>query len=543
MCKKNMRLLLIFVSNDDLIHFKMQNFGKLFVIATLLLSILDLHAEYKLVWNEEFGALDANVWNHDIGWGSYGWGNNEQEYYTSNAENIFVKDSKLNIVALRSDAYKSVSDRILYTSAKIHTQRNVSIKYGKVEARIHLPERGDGVWPAFWMLGENQEKGWPYCGEIDICEWRGSRPQETVSTMHWNGTNAEYVHCDYGNTLTYKRGLDEDFFVYGLEWTPEKAEFYIVDEKDNSRHRVNIMDLTTATVENGLACFHQAQYIILNLAMGGQFGGDVTGDFKSRTMQVDWIRVYQDNDAYPESRFYNNSKSETFAYNSDCNMLMDKSTEIGGYYAPNWNEMTLSASGDAKKFEISLPSPTFERWQAQYSLTFHDVEIKKGVKYDMSFTIESDAALNRFLLKVYDGEDDNAFMPTADLQNYNVEAGKKKDIVLPGMTAPCDMSQVKVLFDFGANPAATVTVSDMVLRESDCNPTSVADKGNEAFNVYADNGRVVVDATDGGVVEIYTVDGRCVMKKRLSEGMNHIDVPSGIYVVKTGNITTWFISR
>lgn len=498
------------------------------------ISMLCAHAEYKLVWSDEFDSFNSDVWNHDIGWGSYGWGNNEQEFYTSNSENIFVADSKLHIVALRSDAHKDVSDRIKYTSAKIHTRRNVSTKYGRIEARIKLPERGQGVWPAFWMLGENQEKGWPYCGEIDICEWRGSKPAETVSTMHWNGTNAEYLHCDYGQTLKYSRGFDEDFFVYGVEWTPKKAEFYIIDEKDNSRHNVNVMDLSGATTENGLSCFHQAQYIILNLAMGGQFGGDVDGTIESRTMQVDWVRVYQDIDAYPESRFYNSADNKPFDYVSECNLLNGKTSEISSYFAPNWKEETVLTSGDAKKFEMTLPSPTFEHWQAQFSLLFPDVRIKKDVQYDMSFSLESDADLSKVLVKIYDGKDDVAYIPSADFQNHDFVAGKKKDVVLVGMVAPKDMDGVKILFDFGSNPAATVTVSDIVLKEKNCYPTSVANNENDKFEVYCEDGRIVIDTEERGEAEIYSVDGKIIKRISLLDGQNYINVAEGIYIVKIG---------
>lgn len=508
---------------------------RLLVFAGLFVSILCAHAEYKLVWSDEFDSIDSDVWNNDLGWGNYGWGNNEQEFYTSNSENIFVNDSKLHIVALRSDAHKNVSDRIKYTSAKIHTRRNVSVKYGRIEARIKMPERGQGVWPAFWMLGEDQEKGWPYCGEIDICEWRGAKPAETVSTMHWNGTNAEYMHCEYGQTLKYSRGFDEDFFVYCVEWTPKKAEFYIIDEKDDSRHDVNVMDISSATVENGLSCFHQAQYIILNLAMGGMFGGDVDETIDSRTMQVDWIRVYQDMEAFPESRFYNNSDNEPFAYGSDCNLLKGEPSELNSFFAPNWEEKSVSVSGDAEKLELSLPSPTYERWQAQFSLFFPDVNIKKDVQYDMSFSLESDAALSKVLVKVYDGKDDIAYIPSADFQNYDFAAGKKKDIVLTGMVAPKDMDGVKILFDFGNNPAATVRVSDIVLKEKDCDPTSVVDVTDDIFDVYCEDGEIVISVEEKKVVYVYSVDGKCIKLVDLQEGKNIISVKAGIYIVKIGN--------
>ncbi|MCQ2188728.1 MAG: glycoside hydrolase family 16 protein [Paludibacteraceae bacterium] len=506
---------------------------RLLIIVPLLLSVFHTNAEYRLVWSDEFDSFNSDVWNHDIGWGNYGWGNNEQEYYTSNPENIFVEDSKLNIVALRSDAHKNVSDRILYTSAKIHTQQNVSMKYGKIEARIQLPERGQGVWPAFWMLGENQEKGWPYCGEIDICEWRGAEPNSVVSTMHWNGTNGDYLHCDYGQTLKYSRGFDEDYFVYGVEWTPKKAEYYVIDEKDGSRHNINVMDISKATEENGLSCFHQAQYIILNLAMGGQFGGDVDGTIPSRTMKVDWIRVYQDNESYPESKLYNNAGAQAYGYDSNCNLLKDKHISTTYFFAPGWNELSASIDGDTKKLDISLPEQTYERWQAQFSFRAEDVMVEADEEYDLSFVVESSVALKNVLFKIYDGEDDASFMPASDMQLLNIPANEKRTIVRGKMRSPKSMDGVKMLFDFGANPAANITVSDIVLRRSDCDATNVGNVENESYKVRSAGGCVVVNASAAGVVEIYSVDGKCIVKATLGEGENCIHVDTeGYYIVK-----------
>ena len=169
-----------------------------------------------------------------------------------------------------------------------------------------------------------------------------------------------------------------------------------------------------------------------------------------------------------------------------------------------------------------------------FSLFFPDVKVKKDVQYDMSFSLESDAALSKVLVKVYDGKDDIAYIPSADFQNYDFAAGKKKDIVLTGMVAPKDMDGVKILLDFGNNPAATVRISDIVLKEKDCDPTSVSDITDDIIEVYCEDGKIGINVEEDRVATIYSVEGKC-MKVDLQEGKNLISVSAGIYIVKIGS--------
>lgn len=289
-----------------------------FIISlSVLLFCTVLRAEYKLVWSDEFDSLNHNVWTHETGTGDNGWGNYEQETYTDSPANSFVDSSILNICAIR---IPDSSDRVQYTSARLKTQGNVSILYGKIEARMKLPQRGQGVWPAFWMLGESiVSKGWPYCGEIDIMEWKGSQPNSVISTSHWNGNQYSYEHCNYGNTLALDFPLDEKFYVYGVEWTPSLLEYYMVDD-NGQKHTINVIDISVANDVNGLSCFHKPAFILLNLAMGGQFDGDVAPNLGNRTFQIDWVRVYQDLESYNTSMLINNSQSklQSFKASDDC---------------------------------------------------------------------------------------------------------------------------------------------------------------------------------------------------------------------------------
>ena len=134
---------------------------------------------YELVWSDEFNgnSLDTNTWNYEIGTGSWGWGNNEQQYYTD--RNIRVSNGTMKITAKREDY-----GRMKYTSSRITTKNKKNFKYGKIEARIKMP-KFKGVWPAFWMLGANQDSvGWPNCGEIDIMEAINDE-NLVYGTLHW----------------------------------------------------------------------------------------------------------------------------------------------------------------------------------------------------------------------------------------------------------------------------------------------------------------------------------------------------------------------
>ena len=173
---------------------------------------------YELVWSDEFNgnSLDTNTWNYEIGTGSWGWGNNEQQYYTD--RNIKVSNGTMKITAKRED-YGGMK----YTSSRITTKNKKNFKYGKIEARIKMP-KFKGVWPAFWMLGANQDSvGWPKCGEIDIMEAINDE-NLVYGTLHWfhdPGNN----NADSGSSVAVADRTE--YHVYGVEWTADKLRWYV----------------------------------------------------------------------------------------------------------------------------------------------------------------------------------------------------------------------------------------------------------------------------------------------------------------------------
>ena len=229
---------------------------------------------HSLVWSDEFntpGAPDPAKWGYDLGNGSGGWGNSELQYYTNRPENVIVADGKLKITAKRED-YNGAA----FTSARILTKNKFSVKYGKVEVRAKLPT-GAGTWPAIWMLGSNIDAvGWPQCGEIDIMEHKGSEPNKIYGTLHYpghSGGNAD------GSTLMIQNASSE-FHTYSMEWTATSIKFYV----DNV--------LNHSYVNSASSVFNANFFFIMNVAMGGTFGGNVDGNFSQSQMEVDYIRVY-----------------------------------------------------------------------------------------------------------------------------------------------------------------------------------------------------------------------------------------------------------
>ena len=274
----------------------------------------------NLVMSDEFdveGAPDSEIWNYDIGTGVDGWGNNELQYYTNRSENATVQNGLLVISAIEED-YNGAS----FTSARLLTKGKFSQAYGRFEARIKVPG-GSGLWPAFWLLGENYDvDGWPQCGEIDIMEYRRQEPTKVSGSIHGPGYSGETDPQGHV-TKSYDLGndrYDAGFHIYGIEWGPDYINYYIDDVLYNQITPSDIV-VTPAdavyTLNDGVEAveatedspaveaveptdvtgdwvFNKPFYIIINLAVGGNFPGDPdSGEAFPQNMLVDYVRVYK----------------------------------------------------------------------------------------------------------------------------------------------------------------------------------------------------------------------------------------------------------
>ncbi len=224
---------------------------------------------YNLIWSDEFNgsSIDATVWNFETG--GNGWGNHEQEYYQP--QNATVANGNLIITAKKETVGTNG-----YTSARMTTQGKKEFQYGKIEARIKLPV-GQGFWPAFWMLGADINTiPWPACGETDIMEHINA-DSVIYGTIHWDNNG----HVQDGGKTT---SSPSDYHVYTVEWDSVSIKWSV----DSVVYHTS--DITANSTEE----FHHPFFILLNLAVGGDWPGQTVDDsLIPAKMYVDWVRVYQ----------------------------------------------------------------------------------------------------------------------------------------------------------------------------------------------------------------------------------------------------------
>ena len=245
---------------------------------------------YTLVWSDEFSGADgtspdSSKWTYDTG--GNGWGNNELECYTNLAQNAQMKGGNLVITAMHQPAY-ACSDGTMrdYTSARLKTQGLFSQAYGRFEARIKIPA-GQGMWPAFWMLGNNiTSVGWPKCGEIDIMENIGKEPGTVHGSLHGPSTSGPTSDATAPFSLPAGQNFADDFHLYAVEWEPGTIRFYV----DANLYATFTQSQWPA---GGTWVFDHPFFLILNLAVGGNWPGspDATTVFPQQ-MLVDYVRVY-----------------------------------------------------------------------------------------------------------------------------------------------------------------------------------------------------------------------------------------------------------
>lgn len=255
------------------------------LLSLLTLEIAGIAQDVNLLWSDEFngaGAPDSSIWSYNLG--ATGWGNNEIQNYTDKRQNSRQENGVLLI-----EAHKSGEE---WTSARLVSQNKFNFKYGRIVFKAKLP-RGSGTWPALWMLGENiTSDGWPTCGEIDVMEHVGKNPGVVQCALHTPSSS--------GNTVNKKEILvpdyDTEFHLYEANWTEDKINFF-VDGKLYYTYEPEVKNKNTWP-------FDKPFFIIINIAMGGNWGSDTryeTNDLKNgidpsistARMEVDYVRIYK----------------------------------------------------------------------------------------------------------------------------------------------------------------------------------------------------------------------------------------------------------
>lgn len=268
----------------------------LFAIALVLFCHgIKAQDKLKLVWNDEFdynGLPDSTKWTYELGFIR----NREKQYYTSDLHNVSVHNGVLEINGIKenhpnlfykknSEDWRTNDSLANYTSASINTLGKASWKFGRIEVRAKIP-RGLGVWPAVWMMGINRsEVRWPACGEIDIMEFVGHDSAFIFGSIHYRKEDSPEKHGSSHNKIQALRPYD-DFHLYTLEWDSTQIKIFF----DNKLY--HLFDLKNADT-NGDNPFRKPFYILLNLALGGAWGGNIDDTNLPQSFFVDYVRVYQ----------------------------------------------------------------------------------------------------------------------------------------------------------------------------------------------------------------------------------------------------------
>jgi beta-glucanase (GH16 family) len=282
------------------------------LVALLLIVRLTAQAQtYQLIWSDEFNTSIGPDWVFETGGG--GWGNNEKQFYQS--QNASVSNGNLVITARK----ESVGG-YPYTSARMITRGKKTFKYGKIEARIKTP-KGQGLWPAFWMLGENigdPNFAWPKCGEIDIME-QINNDALTLGTPHWDNNGWVYQS---GNTPT----SNNEYHIYAVQWDASAIKWFVDGVQ---YHSLNILNSVNSTEE-----FHKPFFILLNVAVAGNLPGQTVDESKlPAQMLVDYVRAYQEvAGPAPCSGAYTNVPAtiQAESYCSSVGVQLENTTDAGG---------------------------------------------------------------------------------------------------------------------------------------------------------------------------------------------------------------------
>ena len=242
-----------------------------------------------LVWSDEFTGpagtkVDASRWVSETG--GHGWGNHELQHYTDRTLNASLHGSGNLVISARRERFEGEKTTREFTSARLKTQGLFEQAYGRFEARIQVP-RGQGIWPAFWMLGGDiKSVGWPRCGEIDVMENIGKEPGVVHGTLHGPGFSGA-ASLGGAFTLPGKAAFADDFHVFAVDWEPERVRFFVDGNHYHTRTRAELEPEQRWV-------FDHPFFILLNVAVGGDWPGnpDATTVFP-QSMKIDYVRVYK----------------------------------------------------------------------------------------------------------------------------------------------------------------------------------------------------------------------------------------------------------
>lgn len=512
---------------------------------------------YKLVWQDLFDgtALDTKSWSIEVN--GDGGGNAELQYYTT--ENVSVGDDGQGNGCLILTAKRETYNNKEFTSGRLNTKGKFAFKHGKVEASIKLPVTANGLWPAFWMMGNDFDKvGWPASGETDIMEFghqngikAGTSDRYFNGASHWGTAWDNKGDKDQSATWDYSL-QDGEFHLWTCIWDENAMSMYCDLDKYPDRAPYYTIDISKVDPAEELCAgnfFHKENFIIFNLAVGGHFPGIYNADGitalndangNSASMYINYVKVYQkgvdsesitipDGTAEPDPTPDPEPDPEPTEWVSaeiwqDATLSLTKT-----YYNPdpNWgaesNDLTCSIENDKMTFDI--PRQTYALWQAQFFIET-GLPMKAENKYDFSFNLTSTTTGTGQCKLLQSGDDGNFHF--CDMLDFT--AGETKNFSWEGLTGK-DFTNTMVIFDFGLVPDNThVEVTDIHLTEW-TPKSSGLDEINVTIPVITLQGDEIA-AGDDAVIVVYDLSGRVVAGGTATGTLNVAQLPSGVYVVK-----------
>ena len=341
---------------------------------------------YNLLWNDEFDGdeLDDSIWSYDPH--EPGWTNQELQEYTESTDNVFIRDGKLVLKAIKTEQ----NGKPYYTSGKIKSQDKKDFLYGKIVARAKVPE-GKGLWPAIWMMpkDENLYGQWPKCGEIDIMEVLGSRVDTAYSTLHYGEPHGE----QQGTRVLQNGSYADSFHEYSVEWEPGEIRFYVDGELTLTANDWFSGDANGNEKEYP-APFNQPFFVQMNLAVGGSWPGnpDETTNFDNAEFEIDYVRVYQKpkydtNVSKPEVKIREPLADGNYVNNGDFSEAEDLNYDV------DWKFMLFEGGeGKAEIKDNMIVITTQNQGTVDYSvqLVQPEMPIMKGKKYKVTFDAWAD---------------------------------------------------------------------------------------------------------------------------------------------------------
>jgi beta-glucanase (GH16 family) len=466
----------------------MKHVRLLFVTTCLLVSV-HLHAQnWQLVWSDEFTSSISPAWGFDIGNGTNGWGNRELEYYRR--ENATIENGQLVITAKR-ESFGGFN----YTSAKLTTgSTGYNWRYGRIEARMRLPAF-QGSWPAFWMLGTNigdPNVGWPKCGEIDIMEQVNTN-NTTHGTIHWD--NNGYVH--YGGSIGTSV---TDYHVYAIEWDANQIKWFM----DGTHfHTANIQGGINSTQE-----FHNTFFIILNLAVGGNWPGFTVDDSRlPAKMYVDYVRVYRAGTSNPApigSTITLRGNNNMFASSENGTQAM----RCNRATAQAWEQFTVVDAGGGKIALRSMNKYVSSENGTQ-AITCNRATIGDWEKFDWIVNADGKISLRGNNGRYISSENGTQAMTCNRATIGGWEAFTS--IIIGG----------------GGAPSTTNRTNEGTIAAAETEELSVSPNPSR--------GMVTIRVSKPSLIRIITVGGHSVLTKQVNESLTVENMEPGLYLVNMSN--------